>query len=280
MKAAFLVAIAALAFCAVAPAAAQNVTDVDILNFALNLEYLEGEFYHYAAFGTPLPAELRGGGPASTGGKAAVFNTGNIKRIATEIANDEVNHVKFLRMALGDAAVPIPELNIGTAFSDAADAALNTTLSPRFTPYLAQTNDLIFLHGAFIFEDVGVTAYQGAAALIANKDYLSAAAGILAVEAYHAGTVRALLYTKAGTKIAPYGAKVSTIVNAISKLRGSVGGGKDQGIVTSSTAANIVPTDANSITFGRTTTEVLAIVYLGGSGKGGFFPAGLNGNIK
>ena len=48
----------------------------------------------------------------------------------------------------------------GTAFSDAADAAFNTKLSPRFTPYLAQTNDLIFLHGAFIFEDVGVPAYQ------------------------------------------------------------------------------------------------------------------------
>jgi hypothetical protein len=282
MKASSVLAVALAALCvaAVAPAAAQNITDVDILNFALNLEYLEGEFYSYATTGAGLAADLRGGGPASTGGAQVDFQTGNIRRIAMEIANDEVNHVKFLRMALGTAAVAIPELNIGTAFSDAADAALNTTLTPRFTPYLTQNNDLVFLHGAFIFEDVGVTAYQGAAALIASKDYLSAAAGILAVEAYHAGTVRSLLYVKAETVIAPYGVKVVSIISAISKLRGAVGGGKDQGIVTSLTSSNIVPTDANSITFGRTTDEVLAIVYLGGSGMGGFFPSGLNGLIK
>ena len=50
------------------------------------------------------------------------------------------------------AATPIPLINIGTAFSAAANAAVGMTLSPPFSPY---TNDLFFLHGAFIFEDVG-----------------------------------------------------------------------------------------------------------------------------
>ena len=37
---------------------------------------------------------------------------------------------------------------------------------------------------------------------------------------------------------------------------------------------------AGSTVFARTAQQVLAIVYAGGSGKGGFFPAGLNGNVK
>lgn len=56
-----------------APPTAAGVTDVDLLNFALNLEYLEAEFYSCAAFGTPLNSELRGGGPASTGCQKAAL---------------------------------------------------------------------------------------------------------------------------------------------------------------------------------------------------------------
>ena len=65
-------------------------------------------------------------------------------------------------------------MNIGNAFSAAADAALVTTLSPAFSPYI---NDLFFLTGAFIFEDLGVTAYKGALASFQSSDILTAAAG-------------------------------------------------------------------------------------------------------
>lgn len=266
---------ATLAACVPTVVAQMPDIDVDVLNFALNLEYLEAEFYLQAAFGRSLNAADTGGGPAPIGGRKVTFATPAIQAYAEEIALDEEAHVKFLRAALGSKAVARPQLDIGPAFAAAANAAFATTLTPAFDPY---ANELFFLHGAFIFEDVGVTAYKGAARLITNKDFLEAAAGILGVEAYHAGEVRTLLYQQKDT-MTPYNVTVETIVQKISDLRASVGGGKDQGLVVGG-KANILPTDANSIAFSRSTAEVLKIVYLGGTTSGGFFPAGLNGSIK
>jgi hypothetical protein len=272
---------AALTACMPTAIAQMPDIDVDVLNFALNLEYLEAEFYLQAAFGRSLSAADTGGGPAPIGGRKVTFATPAIQAYAEEIALDEEAHVKFLRKALGAKAVARPQIDIGPAFAAAANAAFSTpsapvTLNPAFDPY---ANELFFLHGAFIFEDVGVTAYKGAARLITNKDYLEAAAGILGVEAYHAGQIRTLLYAQKDTNIAAYGVTVQTIVQKISDLRASVGGGKDQGLVVGG-KANIQPTDADAIAFSRSTSEVLKIVYLGGTTSGGFFPAGLNGNIK
>jgi len=72
-----------------------------------------------------------------------------VQGIAKEIASDELKHVKFIRLALGSSAIACPKMNIGSAFSDAADAALGTKLSPRFSPYAANKLDLLFLHGEF-----------------------------------------------------------------------------------------------------------------------------------
>ena len=150
------------------------VTDADILNFALNLECLEAQFYSCAVYGQPLSAELTGDGPAPIGCQAANFTNDDVYNIAMGVANDEIAHVNYLRTALGNYSVQCPLVNIGSAFSDAANAVLNTTLSPPFSPYV---NDLFFLHGAFIFEDAGVTAYKGALASFQSKDIMTAAAG-------------------------------------------------------------------------------------------------------
>jgi len=157
------------------------ISDSAILNFALNLEYLEAEFYSHAVFGYGLPSSLTSGkGQCGRveGGHAVPFKSSSVRQFATEIAKDEYDHVKFLRGALGGAAVAQPEININTSFTAAATAAGLIKKGQTFDVYANEDN---FLLGAFIFEDVGVTAYKGAAPLISNKTYLGAAAGILAV---------------------------------------------------------------------------------------------------
>jgi hypothetical protein len=261
------------------PTGAVNL-DVEILNFALQLEYLEAQFYSYAAFGTGLPQSALGGTGtqgAVIGGRQVNFTDPLVRRYANEIANDEIAHVTFLRTALGSAAVAQPAIDVGTsptgAFSNAARAAGLVGPGVAFDPYL---NDNNFLLGAFIFEDVGVTAYKGAAPLLTSKVFLEASAGLLAVEAYHAGLVRTVLTAKG----------LETPTQAISNARDSLDGASDldQGITATGTgnaaASNIVPTDANGLAYSRTVGQVLNIVYLNavaGTTAGGFFPAGLNG---
>ena len=145
------------------------------------MQCLEAQFYSCAVFGQPISDELTGSGPAPIGCQAAYFTNDDLRAIAQNTAENEIAHVAFLRAALGNSSVLCPLVNIGSAFSQAADAVLNTTLNPQFSPY---TNDLFFLHGAFILEDLGVTAYKGAAPLIQSPDILSAAAGELCLHIY------------------------------------------------------------------------------------------------
>lgn len=259
------------------------LTDADVLNFALNLEYLEAQFYLYAATGVGLPANLLSGtGMAGTvkGGRKVNFTDPVVRQYANEIAADELAHVKFLRDQLGASAVAQPAIDVSAdatgAFSAAAQAAGLIPAGTAFDPY---ANDENFLLGAFIFEDVGVTAYKGAAPLLKNKTYLEAAAGILAAEAYHAGLVRTVLYRK-GLEAPTLRTSADKISNARDSLDGSAD--KDQGITGTATMSNIVPADENAIAYSRTTGEVLNIVYLTGAAAsaGGFFPAGVNGKIK
>jgi hypothetical protein len=250
--------------------AAGAPTDADILNFALNLEYLEAEFYLFAVNGTGLSnADINGVGTTGNviGGSPVPFKTPAIQQYAQKIADDEQAHVQFLRSALGSAAVARPQIDLSNSFNTAAAAAGLVAPGGTFNPF---ADEMSFLLGAYIFEDVGVTAYNGAAPLLQSKTYLGAAAGILAVEAYHAGSIRTLLY-QMGQGDAT--AKISALRAAAS------GAADDQGVVWNG-QANITPTNVNALAFSRTTAQVLNIVYLGGaSGNYGFFPQGLNGAI-
>ncbi len=248
------------------------VTDAAILNFALNLEYLEAEFYLRAIGKTLDEDEISGkekvGGVS--GGREVKFETDLIRQYAVEIANDERDHVNFLRTALGGAAVSRPEISLDGALAAAAAAA---GLGDGFDAFANENN---FLLAAFVFEDVGVTAYKGAARLISNPDTLEAAAGLLAVEAYHAGIIRTVLASRVE--------QLGAASNAISNLRDAVDSSTDvdQGVLNDDGSVNVVPTDDNGLAFSRSAADVLNIVYLTpeAATEGGFFPAGVNGPIN
>ncbi|WP_026162498.1 ferritin-like domain-containing protein [Kribbella catacumbae] len=248
-------------------------SDGAVLNFALNLEYLEAEFYLRAVRGYGLSAaEVYGKGKPGgvKGGRKVKFQSKIVKAYAEEIAADELAHVRFLRKALGTAAVARPAIDIDAAFTSAALAAGLIKPGQKFDAYAGENN---FLLAAYVFEDVGVTAYKGAAPLISNKTYLEAAAGILAVEAYHAANIRTTLVSR--------GLEVPSV--AISNARDSLDGKADLDQGTKYKGkTNIVPTDANGIAFSRGADQVLNVVYLTPkkATKGGFFPAGVNGQIN
>jgi hypothetical protein len=141
----------ALPASALAGSTRASAGDVDILNFALTLEYLEAAFYAEAVKGGKL--------------------SGEAVRFAKAVAHDEAAHVSFLKGALGAKAVKTPKFDFrGTTRAQAT-----------------------FLETAMALEDTGVSAYAGAAPMIANKKTLAAALAVHSVEARHAAWVRDIL---------------------------------------------------------------------------------------
>jgi len=281
-------------------------TDQDILNYALNLEYLEASFYLYAATGSGLQESDTTPGSASTYTTVGTVTTGDAavvaglspsqQEILNEIAFEEQAHVRFLRSALGSAAIPMPDIDLSFFGPLAVAAGITTaaTGSGSFNPFSSFD---YFLVGAFIFEDVGVTAYSGAAPLISaagvQAGLLTAAAGILAVEAYHAGYVRTSLtgraiaagsasaypYLAAANQVEALRATLTVGASAAPSTTGSV---ETTLVLPSSPAtpsAIVAASASDAVGFARTVNQVHHIVYGSptvGVAKGGFFPNGTN----
>ena len=128
---------------------------VNVLNFALTLEYIEDAFYRAGLKHGVIPGKYH-----------AVFKT---------ISRHETEHVAFLKSALGSAAVKAPK----------ADFTANGKYADVFS------NFKTFLTLSQTFEDLGVAAYKGQAGnLKGNGDILTAALQIHSVEARHAAVVR------------------------------------------------------------------------------------------
>lgn len=127
--------------------------DIDILNFALTLEYLESAFYEQAKAEGKYDAETT--------------------ELVDLVAKDEAEHVSALKATisdLGGTPVEAPGVDFGQAFA----------------------NQGSFLELAQTFEDTGVSAYNGAGPALKSKELLATAGTIVQIEARHAAAIRLL----------------------------------------------------------------------------------------
>jgi rubrerythrin len=157
--------------------AQESMGDVEILNFALTLEYLEAAFYEQAL------TEVSGLG-------------GEVKELATEIGRNEAEHVDALTKTISDLGgkpVKAPGVDFGDAFASEGS----------------------FLKLAQTFEDTGVSAYNGAAPAIASKEVLAAAGSIVQVEARHAGAIRQLRKQPVAPRAFDESLDMAEVLNAV-----------------------------------------------------------------
>jgi len=236
------------AFLASVDSSKAQTTDADLIQFALNLEYLEAEFYTVALTGKTidqLNVGIAGTGTAgaTTGGKQVTFITGSTLALsAAETAANERAHVSLLRAALNNGGtVPIakPAINLnalGSGFGSQEE----------------------FIALARSLEDVVVSAYCSLLPVLQNKAYLAIAVRLLAAEGEHAANLRlhAALYNVA-----------TTAVDAADILPPPSG--------TQFFSAD----NSYGLTTVRTPGQVLYAAYgqQANQTSGGFFPAGTNG---
>lgn len=250
------------------------------LALPLNLAYLGGNFYGFAAHGAALASGATAGSGAAgsaNGGRQAALVDPIVGALAAELAADKAAHVATLRSAIGSAVPAQPAIDLspraGGAFSLAAQGAGIVTAGAAFDPY---ADDKAFLLGAFLIEHATAAAYR--TFLFQNPDGGAGAdvvANALADAIYHGGAIRSLLDARAQSdgSIDPVLRNAAALFAA---LDGSNVGDQTLGGA-SGISADVFDADGVPIPFTRAPDQILKVVYLSSGGVGGFFPAGVNG---
>lgn len=237
-----------------AQAAGRTVTPqpiTDTLNFVLNLEYLEANFYLYATSGHGLSPNETGDGPQPTGVPVHIPFAPDTRAVIHALAQDEVNHIILLRAAitsLGGSPIPQPAIHYG---------AMGT-----------MTTQAQYLAAARRFITLGNSAYTGSIQFLArNPNVLTTVAQILGARGQHAGMVNSLC-----------------VAQQVAERR------LDEQDVAPEKTSCFTVTSGTGISPARTASEVLGIAYgsftsttvapARGTTLGGVFPLGANGNIK
>ena len=259
-----------------------STAQIDMLNFALNVKYLQATFYSFIAKGTDLTGSAVTNSGPITGGTAAlsfagitgVTNAQQITDMLNEIYYDEKNHVSTLMSLLGISAVFRPAINLGGFGTITATNALSI---------------------ARLLEDVGVTVYAGIIGSLSSSD-ITLLGQIMGADSLHAGILRLTAlqnptiaaYIKADTlDVAPFDPGV-----AATSAAGPNASGGFFATAGATTATTAYPA---GFAFTRTISQALAILFgtetatgsttsvtvaAIGTTSGGFFPNGVNGNLN
>ncbi|WOL11822.1 hypothetical protein Cni_G20586 [Canna indica] len=272
------------------PASATPISssDVDLLQFALNLEHTECDFFLYGALGCGLDAiapELAMGGPPPIGARKANLDE-TTRLIIEEFGYQEVGHLRAIKNTVG--GFPRPQLDLSAEnFAKIMDDAFGYHLNPPFDPY---NNTINYLLASYAIPYMGLVAYVGANPNINGFVSKRLLAGLLAVEAGQDAIIRAKLYERMHEFVPPYQITVAEFTNRISSLRNRLAncGIKDKGLLVphelgaeGRISTNILSANRDSLGHRRTPAEVLRVVYGTGSERqpGGFLPKGGNGKI-
>ncbi len=154
--------------------------DIDILNYALTLEYLEADFY-------------------ATGLQAGLLVDRELE-LVTPIGDHEKEHVKAVTaavVAFGGTPATKPKITYPGGTFDSRDSFLKT---------------------ASMFEELGVTAYHGQVPLIQDPDVLASAASIAGVESRHAAVVASLIAGNPFPNAIEAHASMDTVLAAVKPL--------------------------------------------------------------
>lgn len=274
-------------------AAKGNYTDKDIIDFLVNVECLEGQFDTYGAFGFGFVGNLSGGGPAPMNARKANLSE-HILPFIQEIALSEQGHALFTRHAGSD--VPCPAIDYLAGFNELfaavyelpAGVTVADEFGAAFDPWI---NDQTFVLSVVTLEELGATGNKGLIGLITNPVIANGVAGLATSATAFAAIERRILWDLRNETVVPFNETVQQVFARMSAYRDRMDGVQidDQGLTNTDPKyiavpdqyVNMIPTDVRGLTFSRTPQMNLNILTVGSpTGKGGFFPEGLNGAIK
>ncbi|XP_077228042.1 ferritin-like catalase Nec2 [Tasmannia lanceolata] len=263
-------------------------SDVDLLEFPLNYEYLQAEFFLRASVGHGLDKvapNLSMGGPPPHGARRA--NLDPLTRdIITQFAYQEIGHLRAIKSNVQGFPRPMMDLS-PRCFATLMDEAFDHRLQPPFDPY---ANNINFLLASYLLPYVGLTGYVGINPGLKGTLSRRLVAGLLGMQSAQDAVIRTLLYEQGTMKVQPYGITVAEFTKRISDLRNRLGGTgvKDEGIIVppimgteGKHPGSVLAGDRYAMAYERTPREILRILYGKGTAHspGGFFPEGANGKI-